>query len=307
MTFIKNIAIVGGSGQMGTPLVKALVESKRFNLTAITRSESDSTFPPTVNVLRGDYDSEDFLQSSFSNQEVLIIILATTAPKDLQPRLIRAATAVAVSYILPTEFGPDTANSALAQAVPFLFPKKSLRDQIKASQSSSLIAVVNGLWFDFSLAGGFFGINIKERTARLYDDGQTLFSTTTLAQVARGVTKLFELPSSELEKFKNHFVYVSSFAVSQTQILRSVQKATGTSNEDWKISSVPVDEAIEMGLAEFQNGNFKGLLDVLYGNNSKPGMGGNFEHKLNNELLGLESEDLDIVVNKIVDCIENKM
>ncbi|EHK97730.1 hypothetical protein M7I_6514 [Glarea lozoyensis 74030] len=283
MTFIKNIAIVGGSGQMGTPLVKALVESKRFNLTAITRSESDSTFPPTVNVLRGDYDSEDFLQSSFSNQEVLIIILATTAPKDLQPRLIRAATAVAVSYILPTEFGPDTANSALAQAVPFLFPKKSLRDQIKASQSSSLIAVVNGLWFDFLT-------NFRA--------WQTLFSTTTLAQVARGVTKLFELPSSELEKFKNHFVYVSSFAVSQTQILRSVQKATGTSNEDWKISSVPVDEAIEMGLAEFQNGNFKGLLDVLYGNNSKPGMGGNFEHKLNNELLGLESEDLDIVTNE---------
>jgi hypothetical protein len=157
-----------------------------------------------------------------------------------------------------------------------------------------------------SLAGGFFGINIKDRTARFYDDGHTLFSTTTLAQVARGVTKLFELPFSELEKFKNDFVYMSSFTVSQSQILRSVQKATGTNNKDWNISNVPVDEAIEKGLAEFKNGNFKGLLDVLYGNNSKPGMGGRFEEKLNNELLGLRGEDLDIVVKGIVDGIENK-
>lgn len=87
-------------------------------------------------------------------------------------------------------------------------------------------------------------------------------------------------------------------------MLDAVQKATGTGAEDWKITNVPVDEAIASGNAEFQAGNFRGLLDVLYGNNFKPGMGGLFEDKSDNEVLGLEYEDLDAVVKGIVENLK---
>ena len=99
--------------------------------------------------MRGDYDSQGFLESSLRNQEALITILATTAPKDLAGRIIDAAITASVPYILPTEFGPDTANTELVNAVPFFGPKKAFRDQIEASKTSSFIAVINGLWFDF--------------------------------------------------------------------------------------------------------------------------------------------------------------
>ena len=155
------------------------------------------------------------------------------------------------------------------------------------------------------MKGGFFGIDAKERTARLFDDGETRFSTTTLAQVGLGVAKLFERPLFELEKFKNSFVYINSFTVSQNQILQSVQKATGTSVEDWKVTYVPSDAAIEQGMAEFKTGNFRGLLDVLYGNNAKKGMGGSYDEKLHNVLLGLKEEDLDVVVKGIIQNVEN--
>ena len=64
MSFIKRIAIIGGcklspqreatqlthtlAGQLGTPLLKALVDSGKFDLTAITRDGSKSSFPSNV-------------------------------------------------------------------------------------------------------------------------------------------------------------------------------------------------------------------------------------------------------------------
>ena len=83
MSHLKNIAIVGGAGQSGSPIVKSLLESGKFNVTAITRSESSSNFSPAVKVHKGSYASEEFLESALQGQEVLIIILGTTAPKDL--------------------------------------------------------------------------------------------------------------------------------------------------------------------------------------------------------------------------------
>jgi hypothetical protein len=157
-----------------------------------------------------------------------------------------------------------------------------------------------------SLAGGFFGINTKERTARLFDDGNTKLSTTTLPHVGRTVTKLLELPLDKLEKYKNGCVYVQSFCVSQMEMLTALKKATGTEDNDWEITKVPVDEAIAQGYKEAQNGNQIGMVDVLYGTNFKPGMGGNFQHKLDNKVLGLHEEDLDEVVARVVLEVEAK-
>lgn len=83
-------------------------------------------------------------------------------------------------------------------------------------------------------------------------------------------------------------------------MINAVMKATGSSEKDWKITKVPVDEAMTQGRAEVQKANYRGMLDVLYGINFKPGMGGDFSHKSDNGVLGLEEEDLDEVVERIV-------
>jgi len=155
-----------------------------------------------------------------------------------------------------------------------------------------------------SLAGGFFGLKIKERTVRFFDDGNTKLSTTTLPHVGRAVAKLLELPIDKLEKFRNGFVHVQSFCVSQREMFNALKKATGTTDQDWQISKIPVDQAIAQGNKEAQNGNREGMIDVLYGMNFKPGMGGNFQHKIDNELLGLYEEDLDEVVKSVVHKLE---
>ena len=150
------------------------------------------------------------------------------------------------------------------------------------------------------MAGGFFGLKIKDRTVKLFDDGNTKLSTTTLPHVGRAVAKLLELPIGKLEKYKNGFVYVQSFCVSQMEMLNALKKATGTEDKDWKITKIPVDEAIAQGNNDAQDGNRMGMVDVLYGMNFKPGMGGNFQRKSDNQFLGLDEEDLEEVVKGVV-------
>ena len=157
-----------------------------------------------------------------------------------------------------------------------------------------------------SLKGGYFGINIKDRTARFYDDGNTRASTTTLSYVGKAVAKLLSLPSEQLETHRNKFVYVQSFCVSQNQMLSSVCKATGSSESEWVITKVPVDEAIASGRKEVESGNYRGMIDMGYGTSFKPGAGGDYEKRIDNGALGLEEEDLDEVVKGIVEGMEGE-
>ena len=150
------------------------------------------------------------------------------------------------------------------------------------------------------MKAGYFGLDIKNRTARLFDDGDTKLSTTSLPHVGVAVAKLLELPVAKLERYKNDFVYVQSFSVSQNDMLRALYRATGSSEGDWKVTKVPVEEAIVAGRKEAEGGNHFGLVDVLYGMNFKPGAGGSYEHKVTNGVLGLEEESLDEVVGRVV-------
>ena len=149
MSPIKNIAIVGASGQSGTHILDSLLSTNTFKLTAITRSSSNATFPPSVEVQRGVYDSDAFFESALQGQDVLIVVLAGTAPKDLQSRLIKAAAAARVPWMLPCEFGPDSANPEITKEMAFLASKKVYRDEVEALGESSWIGVVTGFWFDF--------------------------------------------------------------------------------------------------------------------------------------------------------------
>ena len=149
MSSVHNIVIAGASGQSGTHILNALLSTNAFTLTAITRSSSTATFPPPVKVQKGDYASDAFFESSLQGQDVLIVVLAGNAPKDLQSRLIKAAAVAGVPWILPCEFGPDGGHSQTSEGVPFLASKKGYRDEIEALGKSSWIGVVTGFWFDF--------------------------------------------------------------------------------------------------------------------------------------------------------------
>ena len=145
---IKKIAVVGGSGQIGQSILSALVEAKRFDITAISRSDSNAVFAPTITVKQGDYSSKEFFLEALKNQEVLIIALAFTVPDELHSRLISAAAEAGVKFVLLNEYGSDNAHP-LMREVPINAVKTQHREHVEKLGRSSWIGIVNNPWYDY--------------------------------------------------------------------------------------------------------------------------------------------------------------
>jgi hypothetical protein len=160
----------------------------------------------------------------------------------------------------------------------------------------------------------YFQIDIKSRKATLFVGGSnTKFNTTTLPQIGLAVARLLKLhedPASPLtlEEYAGTDLYVSSFRVSQEDILASVQRVTGTSDDDWTIDrEKTLAQYVGEGKEALGRGEFSGLFPVLFGTLFEQGTGGDYEgdgKPLSNGLLGLPVEDLDEVVKMVVDDIE---
>ena len=159
---------------------------------------------------------------------------------------------------------------------------------------------------------GALGINIAERRAEIYDDGSTAITLSTLGQTGRAVARLLSLPihtstasSPSLSDYKNKYVYIYSFYASQQDVLVSVQRATGTKMDDWTVTYKPLDEWIEQGREKMAKGDHSGMVAVMYGCTFKKGLGDLFHgQETANEKLGLEEENLDEIVQRVVKSVE---
>ncbi|CAF1274666.1 unnamed protein product [Adineta steineri] len=112
---VEKVAIVGGGGQVGKFIVDELLKIGKHKITAITREDSTSKMPPGVEVKKVNYDDPSSLVEALKGQEVLIITMAVTAPKEQQTKLIEAAAAANVPWVLPNEYGGDPTEKSWAK------------------------------------------------------------------------------------------------------------------------------------------------------------------------------------------------
>ncbi|KAF2435115.1 putative oxidoreductase CipA [Tothia fuscella] len=301
--YVERIAIVGAGGQSGGYMVAELLKAGK-KVSAITREDSTSKVPEGVEIKRIKYEDQSSIVEALKGQEVLIITMSVMAPPEQQRKLIEAAAAANVPWVLPNEFGNDNANVEMRNDVIINSSKTQYRDQIEKLGVSSWIGFACNFWYEYSLGGGHYGIDIKNRKATFYDDGKTRLNTTTFAQVGRGVAGLLNLkvlPDSEddkspcLSNFKNKFVYVSSFCVNQEEMLESIKRVTNTADKDWQIEYRPISEVFQEGLEKFKSGDRMGMIAVLYGRNFFKDDAGNYEKTkgLQNDVFKLPKEDLD--------------
>ncbi len=174
---------------------------------------------------------------------------------------------------------------------------------------SSLGASVDSVTgrFDWSLNRGNWGIDIKARTARLFDGGEAKFVTTNIASAGRATAGVLSLPEAELEKFKNKPVYLMSFRVSQRDILESVMRATGTTEADWNIRIVDSAEAVKAAREQLAKGNHSKATDMHYIPHLLEGRGGDYSAKaVDMAWLGVEPDDLDATVKRVAEKIEGQ-
>jgi hypothetical protein len=163
---IKNVVVVGATGNLGTVVIKALVEAKNFNITAVSRNPPSTAFPTssTLTIKTGDYASPSFLSEIFANQDAVVFTLHWTAVLDLEIKMIEAAAETGVKWVFPVEFGGDNANKKLQGAVPIYGAKREPREKIEELSGKyeglKWIGVVTNPWFDF--VGFCFGV-LRER------------------------------------------------------------------------------------------------------------------------------------------------
>ena len=313
--YIKNVAIVGAAGQVGSYITASLLETSKFIITAITRSDSTSKIPDGVKSAKVDYNDHASLVAALRGQDCLIITMNTMAPRDTSAKLIQAAAEAEVPWVLPNEWGYDSGDEELAKDAIVGAGNIVNRQLISKLGMSSWIAVVSGFWYEYSLGSSpvLYGFDFKNRAVTFYDDGERKTNTTTWDQTGMAVASLLSLKvrpdseddqSSSLSQFKNGFCYISSFKVSQKDMFESILRVTGTKESDWQIKYEDVKKRYEDGVKEFDGGKGSrlGFGKLMYARVFFPDGCGCFEDRrgLHNDLLGLPNEDFDAATKKAV-------
>lgn len=309
---LKRVAIIGAGGHIGSAITTALIASNRHTITALTRPDSTTPLPPgTHHTIPVSYSDIPALTSALRDIQFLIITLSVEAPPETHSNIVTAAAAAGVPYIMPNVYGGDIYDPILRAEDLFSAGAYARCLEIEATKTSSYIALCCGFWFEWSLSLGeaFFGIDIKNRKAVLFDDGTTKVTTSTWAQCGRAVAGLLALPEEELSRrFKNKGLFVGSFTVSQRDMLESVQRVTGTKADEWEVSFEGSKERFERGLEEMKAGHRLGFARAMYTRvfYKENGGAGNFEATkgLDNEVVGIEKEDLDTAVERAVKMVQ---
>ncbi|KAJ6134475.1 hypothetical protein N7523_000797 [Penicillium sp. IBT 18751x] len=311
---VERVAIVGAGGTVGSHLASALLQTGKHTVTALSRKNSSNKLPEGILVASVDYDDEETIVAALKGQQILIITMAPTAPRDTHSKLVQAAVKAGVPYVMPNSYAGDMEQVKLGEEIMLGPVAKANRDEIERL-GMQWITVCCGFWYDYSLAGGEarFGFDFDKRSLTIYDDGNTKNSVSTLSQVGRAVAKVLSLkllPDDEndtsltVSGWLNKALYVKSFVLSQNEMFESVKRVTGTTDADWTIHHEPTKKRYEEGLALVKSGNMAGFSKLLYARAFYSDDPSECSAKAQNELLGLPEENLDEATQVGIDMVK---
>ena len=252
--------------------------------------------------------------SALKGQQLVIICLGVRASEDVQNCIAAAAAKAGVPFMMPNLFGyplPDSPPKDDPYVGRMLTRLRGPRD---AGVKNTLVMSC-GFWYHWSLALGnqWFGISIKDRKVVFFDGGKRPITVSTWDQCGRALAALLSMPESQVAaKFvqPDGDVLISSFHVSQRDMLDSLNRVMGLTDADWDISHETTEQRIKDGAAELAlsqatGGPPLGFAKMLYArvfNASNPSA--NFEGTAN-KVLGLPQEDLDKCTKETVEMVQN--
>lgn len=264
-------------------------------MTVLQRSSSGSVLPSGVNIITiaDDYPL-DALVRAFKGQDVVANAIATTKITE-QFRFVDAAIAAGVKRYVPSEYGLDNLNPA-AQALSSVFKEKGeVQAYLREKESTGLewMAIACGVWVAWSMQANFLGLRVKERKIVFWDDGEGVFSCSTLENTALALVRALLKP----EETKNRLVCVSDFPVTQAELLEAMKRASP--GEKWTIEKRNSEKAIKEAKQQYAQGDLMAMYTLIEIGLVTGKYSGHLEKHasgLQNKLLGLQPHDLDEVV-----------
>jgi hypothetical protein len=316
---IENVAVVGVSGSVGGYITQALLGTGKHTVTAVTREGSNSEIPKGAKVAKVNYDEENTLVEALKGQQALVITMKT-GQVEASLKLVRAAAKAGVQWIMPNEYSPDVrANKSFGYESLLLKNVEAHQVEIEKQGVSSWIALTCSFWYPFSLAQSphAYGFDFQNKKAYFIDGGDLKINTSTWNQCGRAVAKLFSLPilpqdendkSLTVSHWRNEQVHISSFFISQRDMLDSILRVTGEKEADWTIVNENAQERYKEGQELMKQGGAnagKGYLQCMYTRIFYNDGSGQFNDKLDNEKLGLPEESLDEATKEGVELVKS--
>ncbi|MCJ1466174.1 hypothetical protein MMC07_004793 [Pseudocyphellaria aurata] len=271
---IKNVIVIGAGGNLGPAILEAVDKDSHFTVSVLSREGSSSTFPSHIKVHRidGSYP-EDQLLAALKGQDAVVLTLPPTDVQ-LHKNVIDASIKAGVKRFIPSEFGSDTSEQVIVDAVPINKAKQDVTQYLQSKEDTGLswTGIINGSFFDWGITTGFLGFDLNARKVTIYDGGKASSPLTNLSTVGAA-----------------------------NEILASLEKATG--GEKWEVSNRDTAEAKATGFEKLGKGDFSGIADLILAGVWGPLKEVDYSSRreLANESLGLpKPEPLDVIIEKIV-------
>ena len=214
-----------------------------------------------------------------------------------QSLLIDACIAAGVPRCLPSEFAGDLGNPK-TKTFPVFGDKvagiKYCEEKARTNLGFSYTFVRTGVFLEWGLETNYL-LDWKSGTPRIYDSGDQLFSTTTLASVGTAVVGVLSHP----EATKNRAVYVQDIAISQNRLLAIVRKLAPNRKQDpVYVDTIELEKTTNEKIAagEFTTDvMYQHVLVAIFGQGN-----GGLWAKTDNELLDVPGDFTDADVEAIL-------
>lgn len=298
---ITNVALIGGTGTLGAPVLKALKASE-FNIFIVNRQTSKSVYPRTQVITVPDDLDVDAVAQALQEKEIhALIITIAGSHVESQKKLIDAAFKGGVKRVMPAEFGScDSADEKTNEILPLMKGKKVVRDYLLSMQEKerkdanklTWTSLVTGHFFDYGLTGGLLKFDVRARKAYVLDGGKIKFSASNLDFIGKAVIKILERP----KETENKLLYVHSHYVTQLEVLEALEKVTGD-----KFERIDQDSEAELEVVRPKmldgDGDAREEVVAVWGV-----VASDWKEKegFANTLLGLQEEDLEETIQKVV-------
>lgn len=299
-------------------MLKHLLATGKHTVTVLTRPDSKATFEAhdDLIVAKVDYASESSLVEALTGNDFLIITLSARISPSPHGDIVAAASKAGIPYIMPNFYGYGIGERAGTLMEDPVFGRFGIPiDDVRSYEHINWVALVCGFWYEFSVAMGepWLGFNIEKRTAIFYGDGSRKINTSTWEQCGRALAGLLSLPVQKQDHGKpavsdwaKEGLYVSSFLISQREILDSMHRVLGTEDKDWTITYEEPEERYRKGLEDMRAGNMLGFAQAMYARLLFPSGEGDYQTGggIDNEKLGLPEEDLDEATKRAIEMVK---
>lgn len=262
----KIVAVVGGTGDLGSRIVKELLKKPNVQVRLLVRPESRDKVAEWeqqgVQIVEGALGKDDGRSLAQLCKNAYTVISAVQGGPEViidgQTQLLLAAQEAGVKQFIPSDFSLDMFGVDLGQ-IDTSDMRRAFADTAEKKRGDmEVVHILNGGFLDRKVLFGFINIiNVKEQKAYVWGDGNQPIDHTTYADTAKYTAEV-----AIDEKPVPSVFRVAGTSLSFQEMVEAYEAETGKKLEVVKLGSL---EDLDAKIAELkQGGEQNAYLPMMY-------------------------------------------